>query len=115
MDPILWLLSGRGDRSTHSPPPVLVTDTGHVSIVTHLGDARAILTLTAAGSPCMTCPIHEVEAHQHGLRSPIAAIAGLAAAALQRRDLDDELLTHLQAIRDLADDALQALEHNGPA
>lgn len=58
----------------------------------------------------MTWPIDEVEAHQHGLRSPIAAIAGLAAAALQRSDLDDDLLTQLQAIKNLADDALRALE-----
>jgi hypothetical protein len=63
----------------------------------------------------MTWPIDEVEAHQHGLRSPIAAIAGLVSAALQRRDLDDELLMQLQAIKNLADDALQALEYNGPA
>jgi signal transduction histidine kinase len=62
----------------------------------------------------MTSRIDEVEAHQHGLRSPIAAIAGLAAAALQRRDLDDDLLTQLQAIRNLADDALRALEQDGP-
>jgi hypothetical protein len=63
----------------------------------------------------MTWPTDEVEAHQHGLRSPIAAIAGLAAAALQRHDLDDDLLTQLHAIKNLADDALQALEHDGPA
>ena len=62
----------------------------------------------------MTWRIDEVEAHQHGLRSPIAAIAGLAAAALQRHDLDDALLTQLHAIKNLADDALQALEHDGP-
>jgi hypothetical protein len=63
----------------------------------------------------MTWPTDEVEAHQHGLRSPIAAIAGLAAAALQRHDLDDDLLTQLHAIKNLADDALQALEHDVPA
>jgi hypothetical protein len=62
----------------------------------------------------MTWRIDDVEAHQHGLRSPIAAVAGLAAAALQRRDLDDDLLMQLQAIKNLADDALQALEHDGP-
>jgi signal transduction histidine kinase len=62
----------------------------------------------------MTCRIDDVEAHQHGLRSPVAAIAGLADAALRRRDLDDELLTQLHEIKDLADDALQALEHDGP-
>jgi hypothetical protein len=62
----------------------------------------------------MTWRNDEVEAHQHGLRSPIAAIAGLAGAALQRHDLDDHLVTQLQAIKNLADDALQVLEHAGP-
>jgi hypothetical protein len=61
----------------------------------------------------MTWPIDEVEAHQHGLRSPIAAIAGLAAAAVRRSDLDDDLLTQLQAIKGLAEDALHALEQRG--
>ena len=60
----------------------------------------------------MTSRIDEVEAHQHGLRSPIAAVAGLSAAALQRRDLDDVLAAQLQAIKNLADEALQALEHD---
>jgi hypothetical protein len=58
----------------------------------------------------MSFRIEDVEAHQHGLRSPIAAIAGLAAVALQRRDLDPALATQLAAIKDLADDALRALQ-----
>ena len=62
----------------------------------------------------MTWQIDDVEAHQHGLRSPIAAVAGLAAAALQRHDLDDDLVMQLKAIKNLADEALQALEHDGP-
>jgi signal transduction histidine kinase len=53
--------------------------------------------------------IDEVEAHQHGLRTPIAAIAGLADAALQRDDLDRDLIKQLRAIRQLASDALAAL------
>lgn len=60
--------------------------------------------------PCITSVIDDVEAHQHGLRSPIAAIAGLADAALQRSDLDDDLTTQLEAIKNLAQDALRALE-----
>jgi signal transduction histidine kinase len=56
----------------------------------------------------------DVEAHQHGLRSPIAAIAGLASAALQRRDLDGDLVTQLEAIRELAEDALRALQDPEP-
>ena len=70
--------------------------------------------IDAGRSSCMTCRIDDVEAHQHGLRSPVAAIAGLAAAALQRGGLDEDLLTQLQKIKHLADDALQALEHDGP-
>jgi signal transduction histidine kinase len=58
----------------------------------------------------MSTGINDVEAHQHGLRSPIAAIAGLASAALERPDLDDDLATQLQAIKELADDALRALQ-----
>jgi signal transduction histidine kinase len=48
----------------------------------------------------------EIEAHQHRLRSPIAAIVGLAEASLQRDDLDQDLVAHLRAIRELALDAL---------
>lgn len=54
--------------------------------------------------------MHDVEAHQHGLRSPIAAIAGLAAATLQRSDLDPDVATQLRAIQGLAEDALRALQ-----
>jgi hypothetical protein len=53
--------------------------------------------------------MNEVEAHQHGLRTPIAAIAGLADAALKRDDLDRDLIKQLRAIRQLATDALAAL------
>jgi len=61
--------------------------------------------------------IDEVEAHQHGLRTPIAAIAGLADAALERDDLDQDLIKQLRAIRQLATDALAALKDrdNTPA
>jgi hypothetical protein len=55
--------------------------------------------------------MEDVEAHQHGLRSPIAAIAGIASAALQRHDLDDDIVTQLRAIKELADDALEALQN----
>jgi len=48
----------------------------------------------------------DVEAHQHRLRSPIAAIVGLAEASLLRKDLDQDLVAHLRAIRELALDAL---------
>jgi signal transduction histidine kinase len=49
----------------------------------------------------------DVEAHRHRYRSPIAAIVGLAEAALLRDDLDPALAKQLEAIRSLA---LQALE-----
>jgi signal transduction histidine kinase len=50
----------------------------------------------------------DVEGHQHMYRSPVAAIVGLAESALQRDDLDEDLLKQLQAIRLLAKEALAA-------
>jgi len=50
----------------------------------------------------------DIEAHRHRYRSPIAAIVGLAEAALRREDLDADLLKQLQAIRALAQEALDA-------
>jgi hypothetical protein len=52
----------------------------------------------------------DVEGHQHRYRSPVAAIVGLAESALQRDDLDEDLLKQLQAIKLLAKDALAASE-----
>ena len=50
----------------------------------------------------------DIEAHRHRYRSPIAAIVGLADAALLHNDLDEDLRKHLRAIRALAQQALQA-------
>lgn len=50
----------------------------------------------------------DIEAHRHRYRSPIAAIVGIAEAALLRPDLDADLRKHLRAIRALAQQALQA-------
>lgn len=50
----------------------------------------------------------DVEGHQHRYRSPVAAIVGLSESALQRDDLDEDLLKQLQAIRLLAKEALAA-------
>ena len=52
--------------------------------------------------------MNEVDAHLHGYRSPLAAIIGLADAALTREDLDAALVKQLHAIRALAEDALDA-------
>jgi signal transduction histidine kinase len=52
--------------------------------------------------------VADVDAHEHRYRTPVAAIVGLAEAALQRKDLDDDLLKQLQAIRLLAREALAA-------
>ncbi|HYY04376.1 MAG TPA: hypothetical protein VE736_10870 [Gaiellaceae bacterium] len=52
----------------------------------------------------------DVDAHRHRYRSPIAAIVGLAEAALQREDLDEDLVMQLRAIRGLAKEALAADE-----
>lgn len=53
----------------------------------------------------------DVDAHRHRYRSPIAAIVGLAEAALMRDDLDEDLAKQLRAIRGLAQEALVADEH----
>ncbi len=50
----------------------------------------------------------ESEAHRHRYRSPIAAIIGLADAALLREELEPDLRKHLRAIRALAQQALEA-------
>jgi signal transduction histidine kinase len=52
----------------------------------------------------------DVDAHRHRYRSPIAAIVGLAEAALLRGDLDEDLAKQLRAIRGLAQEALAADE-----
>jgi hypothetical protein len=52
--------------------------------------------------------VSEVQAHRHRYRSPIAAIVGLAEAALQREDLPEGLATQLRAIHGLAKEALAA-------
>jgi hypothetical protein len=53
----------------------------------------------------------DTEAHQYRLGSPLASIAGIAEATLQRNDLDDDVATRLRAIRDLALDALARAEN----
>jgi hypothetical protein len=65
-------------------------------------------------SLCITSEtMRETEAHQYRLGSPLASIAGIAEATLQRNDLDDEVATRLRAIRDLALDALERAERPG--
>jgi signal transduction histidine kinase len=61
--------------------------------------------------------LSDVDAHRHRYRSPIAAIVGLAEAALLRDDLDEDLAKQLRAIRGLAQEALDAderREERGP-
>jgi hypothetical protein len=50
----------------------------------------------------------DIEAHRHAYRSPIAAIIGIADAALLGDRLDPNLAKHLRAIRALAQQALEA-------
>ena len=54
--------------------------------------------------------MRDTEAHQYRLGSPLASIAGIAEATLERADLDEEVATRLRAIRDLALDALARAE-----
>jgi signal transduction histidine kinase len=59
-------------------------------------------------TPSFATYVSDVDAHRHRYRSPIAAIVGLAEAALQRDDLDAALTKQLRAIRGLAQEALDA-------
>jgi hypothetical protein len=59
-------------------------------------------------------PVAEPEAHQYRLGSPLASIAGIAESTLERNDLDEDLVTRLRAIRDLAFDALAKAERDDP-
>jgi hypothetical protein len=56
----------------------------------------------------------EAEAHLYRLGSPLASIAGIAEATLERNDLDADVATRLRAIRDLALDALAKAERGDP-
>jgi signal transduction histidine kinase len=57
----------------------------------------------------------DIEAHRHRYRSPLAAIIGLTESALLRNDLDPNLVKQLEAIRALAQEALEAYEEaNAP-
>jgi hypothetical protein len=59
--------------------------------------------------------VPEAEAHQYRLGSPLASIAGIAEATLERNNLDDDVATRLRAIRDLALDALAKAEQGEAA
>jgi hypothetical protein len=59
--------------------------------------------------------VADTEAHRHRYRSPLAAIIGLSESMLSREDLDADLVKHLQAIRALAEEALEADETREPS
>jgi len=56
--------------------------------------------------------VPEAEDHLYRLGSPLASIAGIAEATLERNDLDDDVAMRLRAIRDLALDALAKAERS---
>jgi hypothetical protein len=56
----------------------------------------------------MTPLVADVEPHAYRLGSPAASIVGMAQRLLERSDLDEELVTHLRAIRDLALEIVRA-------
>jgi hypothetical protein len=58
--------------------------------------------------------VPEAEAHLYRLGSPLASIAGIAEATLERNDLDDDVAIRLRAIRDLALEALAKEERGDP-
>jgi CubicO group peptidase (beta-lactamase class C family) len=47
-------------------------------------------------------PMSDLEAHQFRLGSAAGSIVGIATGLLEREGLDEEVKTHLRAIRDLA-------------
>jgi hypothetical protein len=84
--------------------------------VSRLDRPDALVVRTGAlGHRLLIAPVAEtsmtdIEAHRHAYRSPLAAIVGLADAALLQKDLDAGLAKHLRAIRALAQQALEADE-----
>ena len=76
---------------------------------THLKLGPLGLLLPAGPCASLEC-VPEAEAHQYRLGSPLASIAGIAEATLERNNLDDDVATRLRAIRDLALDALAKAE-----
>jgi hypothetical protein len=54
--------------------------------------------------------VEDLEAHAYRLGSVPASIVGIADRLLGRDDLDEELVTHLRAIRDLALEMLREAE-----
>jgi hypothetical protein len=74
------------------------------------GSSVTASTFAAGSTVGRTTAMKDVDAHRHQYRSPIAAIVGLAEAALQRNDLPNDIATQLRAIRGLAQEALAADE-----
>jgi hypothetical protein len=52
----------------------------------------------------------DFEAHEYRLGSPAASIVGITQQLLDRVDLDDDVVTRLHAIRDLALELVRAEE-----
>ena len=50
----------------------------------------------------MTVSVKDVEAHEYRLGSPAASILGIADRLLERPDLDEDLVLHIRAMRELA-------------
>jgi hypothetical protein len=57
---------------------------------------------TPSGPPCVTETMADMEPHEYPLGSAAASIVGIATGLLEREDLDEDLVTRLRAIRDLA-------------
>ena len=80
---------------------------------THLKVRPFGLLLRADSCASLEC-MPETEARLYRLGSPLASIAGIAQATLERNDLDDDVVMRLRAIRDLALDALAKAERGDP-
>ena len=58
--------------------------------------------------------MEDVEAHDYRLGSAPASIVGIADSLLRRGDLDEDVVTHLRAIRDLALELARQVEREEP-
>ena len=75
---------------------------------------RSIGPIASSQLLCITGGMADVEAHEYRVGSPASSIVGIAEGLMQRDDLNDELVTHLRAIRDLALEIVVEAERSVP-
>jgi hypothetical protein len=93
---------GYGRTSKRAPVAGRVWDLGR----------RLVGPIVPEGSLCITGVVAEVEPHGYRLGSPAASIVGMTQQLLDRGGFDEEVATHLRAIRDLALELVREAELN---